>query len=317
MRLPSFLASPPPAAALELTATRVTAVAVTQLGGAVPGVASHATLPLAPGALVPSLTAANAVDRAAVVGAVRQALERIGGARRVALVLPDTAGKVSLVRFDKMPARAEDLAQLVRWQVRKAVPFPIDGAQVSWSEGLRHADGGQDLVVAMMRRDIVQEYEGLCAAAGADAGLVDLASFNVINLVLAGDARANGDVAAGDWMLVHLAHDYVTLAIVRQGSVIFHRNRPSEEVASLADLVHQTAMYSEDRLGGGTFARVVLSGELGTTATPDVRRSLEERLQARAETVELTRAATMADRIRLAPDLLACLAAPLGALLRD
>jgi type IV pilus assembly protein PilM len=317
MRLPAFLVSPPASVALELTAARVTAVAVSRAAPGTPGVAAHATLPLPQGAFVPSLTSANAVDRAAVTTAVRQALERVGGARRVALVVPDTAGKVSLVRFDKMPDRADDLAQLVRWQVRKAVPFPIDAAQVSWTEGARHADGSRELVVAMMRRDIVEEYEALCAAAGAHAGVVDLASFNVVNLVLAGDAHTNGREPAGDWMLVHLAHDYVTLAIVRERGVIFHRNRPNEEVVSLSDLVHQTAMYYEDRLGGGAFTRVVLSGELGTAAAQDVRRGLEERLQARTETVDVTRAAALADRITVSPELLACLAAPVGALLRD
>jgi type IV pilus assembly protein PilM len=317
MRLPAFLASPPPAVGLELSATRVTAVALSRSGDAVPGVSAHATVALPPGALVPSLTSANAADRGAVGAAIRQAVEQVGGARRLALVVPDTAGKVSLVRFEKMPSRAEDLEQLVRWQVRKAVPFPIETAQVSWSPALRHDDGGQDLVVAMMRRDIVEEYEALCAAAGAHAGLVDLASFSTVNLVLAGDARQNGRASGGDWMLVHLAPDYVTVAVVRRGALIFHRVRPNEEVVSLSDLVHQTAMYAEDRLGGGTFGRVVLSGDRGGAVADDVRRDFEERLQARAGIVDLAGAATLTDRIALSPELAAHLAAPVGALLRD
>ena len=57
--------------------------------------------------------------------------------KRIALVLPDTVGKLSLVRFEKVPAKVEDLDQLIRWQVRKAAPFKIEDAQVSWVPGDR------------------------------------------------------------------------------------------------------------------------------------------------------------------------------------
>ena len=59
--------------------------------------------------------------------------------RRVALVLPDTVAKVSLMRFEKVPAKAQDLDQLIRWQVRKAAPFQIEDAQVAWVPGRRAA----------------------------------------------------------------------------------------------------------------------------------------------------------------------------------
>ena len=86
----------------------------------------------------------------------------------------------SLVRFEKVPAKVQDLDQLIRWQVRKAGPFPIDEAQISYVPGLEAADG-QEFIVALARRSVIEEYEGLCAEAGATAGLVDLASFNVVN----------------------------------------------------------------------------------------------------------------------------------------
>ena len=42
--------------------------------------------------------------------------------------------------------------------------------------------------------------------------------------------------------------------------MIFFRNRAADADGSLADLVHQSAMYYEDRLEGAGFARVVLAG---------------------------------------------------------
>ena len=63
------------------------------------------TEPLPPGALVPSLTAANTHDRTAVVGALGRVLELIGRPRRIGLVVPDVVAKVSLVRFEQVPPK--------------------------------------------------------------------------------------------------------------------------------------------------------------------------------------------------------------------
>jgi Tfp pilus assembly PilM family ATPase len=300
-----------PAVAVELSGHRVSAASLEWRGGRAV-VAAHGIEPLPPGALVPSLTADNIHDRAAVGAALGRVFDRIGGRpRRVGLVVPDLVAKVSLVRFEKVPPRAQDLDQLVRWQVRKTAPFPIEEAQVSYVAGVRAADG-QDFIVSLARRHIVEEYERLCADAGAHAGIVDLATFNVINVVLAAPV-----VPTGDWLLVNVAADYASIAIVRGAHLIFFRNRSAETDGTLADLVHQTAMYYEDRLKGGGFARILLAGGGHEAAGVDqVRRSLEERLTTPVEMVDPRPAAALTDRITAAPALLDTLAPLVGLLLR-
>ena len=50
------------------------------------------------------------------------------------------------------------------------------------------------------------------------------------------------------------------MAILRGDSLVFFRNRIADGEAGLADMVHQTAMYYEDRLERAGFSRVVLAG---------------------------------------------------------
>jgi hypothetical protein len=230
---------------------------------------------------------------------------------RVALVVPDVAAKVSLVHFDKLPARRDDLDQLVRWQVRKSAPFPIEDACVTFSPGARSADGGGDLVVALARRDVVQEYESVCATAGVYAGLVDLATFSVINLFLAGERAP-----AGDWLAVHMRPAYTSIAIMRGADMIFFRNREGDE-EPLADLVHQTSMYYQDRLSGQGFTKVFVGGAGRTPgAVETARRELEERLGLSAEAIDAAAAVSVADRISVGSDLMDILAPLTGMLLR-
>src|SRR2546425_445215 len=81
---------------------------------------------------------------------------------------------------------------------------------------------------------------------------------------------------------------------------------------------HQSAMYYEDRLKGGGFARVILAGGGHQAGDLDqVRRSLEERLTASVETVDPRPAAALTDRISAAPALLDTLAPLVGLLLRE
>jgi Tfp pilus assembly PilM family ATPase len=315
-----------PSVAVELASHRVSAASLEFRGGQ-PVIAAHAVEPLPAGLLVPSLTAENIRNRAAVTAALGRVFDRIGGRpRRIGLVIPDLVAKVSLVRFEKVPARAQDLDQLVRWQVRKTAPFPIEDAQVSYVRGV-HAPAGQDFIVSLARRTVVEEYERLCADAGAHAGLVDLATFNVINAVLAAPAPPAADPSTGsgssraasrdDWLLVNVATDYASIAIMRGEHLIFFRNREAESDGTLADLVHQSAMYYEDRLKGGGFARVILAGGGHQAGDLDqVRRSLEERLTASVEMVDPRPAAALTDRISAAPALLDTLAPLVGLLLR-
>ena len=310
-RMRRFFLARPPVASIEIAADRVTGVTLRRARS---GTATAVvTEPLPAGALVPRANATNVVDHAGVTEAVLRVHERLPGAvARVALVVPDSAAKVSLMTFAHVPPRATDLDQLVRWQARKATPFRIEEAQVACTEGADAGGGGREFVVSLMRRDIVQEYEAVCSAAGGHAGIIDLASFSQVNAILAGDKDT-----AGDWLLVHVAQGYSTLAVIRDGCLILFRSRHSEGDGTLADLVHQTTMYYEDRLQGSGFQRAFLTASAANTTEEDaavLRQTLEARLGTAVEPVTLPRSDVDGGGDRQLPDLIA---APLGLLLRE
>src|SRR5688500_1662749 len=201
--LTSWLASPPPDAAVELAADAVSA-AVLGTRGSEAVVEAFAYEPLPAGALTPSLSGQNIPNRAAVSSAIQSVISRLGSRpRRVALVVPDVASRVSLVKFDQVPAARADLDQLIRWHLKKSAPFPIEEACVTYAPGAPGAEGGREFVVALARRDAVREYEGVCEDAGLYAGIVDLSSFSVVNCFLSG-----GRVATGDWLVVGMGSEY-------------------------------------------------------------------------------------------------------------
>jgi Tfp pilus assembly PilM family ATPase len=310
--LSSWWTSPPPAVGLEFTAAQVTAVAVAA-GAPLPVAARHATVPLPPGALVPALATTNVVDRAAVSEAVRQALEAVGRPRRIAVVLPDVVARLAVVRLDSVPGRVEERDQLLRWHVRKAAPFEVDAAQVSIAPGRRLDDGAQEFVVALALREVVREYEEVCAAASAQAGVVDVATSALIHLAGRQPGRQ-----AGDWMLVHLGADYSTLAIVRDRVPIFFRSRGPDAEGSLADTVHQAAMYYEDRLAGQALQTVVVVDPANDADTlVAIETTVRQRWQVGVEPLDLSQAVQFGDRIGVSAGASAVMAAAAGIVMRE
>jgi type IV pilus assembly protein PilM len=280
LRLPSWLAPPEPEVAIELAPGRLT---VARLGKNGQGIAASAVSEALPaGAIVPSLLAKNIEQPTAAISALKKALERggFGRPKRVALVIPDSAARVSLIQLETVPARPSDLDQLIRWHVKKATPFPIDDAVVSYSAGATDI-GGTTFVAAAASRAVVMEYESIADSVGAEAGVVDVASLSVMNAVIAA-----GQAPAGDWLLVCLAPDSTTLAIMRGASLVFHRHRVNVDDEPLSALLHQTAMYYEDRHGGTRFKRVVLSGGATDTIRELAKREIGERLGTPVQTLD-------------------------------
>lgn len=313
MSLPAFLQQAPPTVAVDLAPGRVAVVRADRRGSTTT-IAAHAIEALPPGAISGALTGPNMLDEGLVAAAVGRALDAAGArTHRVSLVVPDSIARVSLVRFESVPAKSADLEELIRWQVKKTTPFPLEEAVVAHTAGLS-TPAGHEFVVTVARRDVVEQYERVVAAAGAHAGIVDLATFSVINAVLTG----GGDVS-GDWLLVHATPTYVSLAVLRNGEVIFYRTRGDEAEGSLADLVHQTAMYYEDRLQGRQFARVLLAGGSTVDGAETLRRELSDRLRLDVVAVDPFQGAAPATSARIGASaaMADALAAGVGILRRE
>ena len=311
--LSALLTSPPADAVIEVSAEAVSTATLTARGSDVV-IQSFGSEPLPAGAVVPSLVASNVIDRTAVRETLRAAIARLSPRpRRVALLIPDVAGRVSMVRFDKVNPRQDYLDQLVRWQLKKAAPFPVDDAMLTYVPVSGAAENGREFLAVIARRDVIRSYETVCEELDMHPGLVDLTTFGVVGLCVTAD-RA---IVSGDRLLVQIRPEYTSLAILRGGSVIFFRTLTAEDTEALVDVVHQTTMYYQDRLAGAGFSRVLIGGFGQVPGVVEkARGNLEQRLGIPAQTVESLRPATFADRIAATPELLARLAPLVGVWMR-
>lgn len=182
-------------------------------------------VPLADGAIMPGLKPGNLADRVAVIAAIRRAMESIdvrpgrGTVRPnsrgadLTVVIPDAAVRVLLLDFDALPAKLTEALPIVRFRLKKLLPFEADDAMVSYQVMSSSRTVVRVLAVAMPR-DVLEEYETAVREAGFDPGAV-------LPSTLAALAGLTGSDPS---LVVNASHTGITTAITRDGVLLLHRS---------------------------------------------------------------------------------------------
>ena len=157
-----------PKLACEIAADRVLAG---RLGEDRRSLESCAARELAPGSVVPDLVENNLRQRDAVTSAVQSALSSVAGrSHDVIAVVPDAAVRVVLLEFDTLPSDDEEAAGVVRFRMKKSLPFDVDKARVSYHA--QKTGAGVRVVAAVALASVVEDYEASFRAAGFSPGVV-------------------------------------------------------------------------------------------------------------------------------------------------
>jgi type IV pilus assembly protein PilM len=169
--------------------------------------------PLRPGVLAAGLKTPNFSDRAAVAAALRQALNEISVKdSQVTIVIPDAAVRVLLLDFDTLPTKTSDALPIIRFRLRKLVPFEVDDAAVTY-QIMPGKAGLVRVIVAVSPAGVLSEYESAVREAGYEPGVV-------LPSTLAALAAVGPDEPA---LVVNRNGSSVTTAITRQNELLLHR----------------------------------------------------------------------------------------------
>jgi type IV pilus assembly protein PilM len=211
------------------------------------------TLP--PAALVPSAVEPNVINPGALKTAMANIVSRLRAKDQdVALILPDPVIRVFVQHFDEFPRSPQEAIPMLRWKLKKSIPFEADETVISYMRQPSRAEG-IDVVTALARLRIVREYEALAEDAGLNPGVVLSSSLAAISLL--GDAKAT--------LLARISGVALTTAIVRDGVLCGYRctELPAHggdiSPKMLLDEIYPVAAYYQDTWGEG-IASVRLAG---------------------------------------------------------
>jgi type IV pilus assembly protein PilM len=164
----SFKTATKPALACEIAADRVLAGRIAENGEALESCSSYE---LAPGSVVPDLIENNLRQADSVFQTIRDALGSLSARTRdVIAVLPDAAVRVALLDFETLPAGAEEAEGVVRFRLKKSLPFDVEKARVSYQA--QTSAHGVRVVAAVVLSSVLEDYEAAFRQAGYAPGVV-------------------------------------------------------------------------------------------------------------------------------------------------
>ncbi len=186
------------------------------------------------------------------MAALRDALAAVAGrSRDVCLIIPDATTRIMLLDFDTLPDKAEEADAVVRFRLKKSLPFEVEQSAVSFDR-----QGTADpvrLVAAVTPRTILEEYESLVRAAGYNPGAVlpsMIAALGVVD-------------GSRPTMVIKVERGTTTFAIVDKNQLLLHRALENGGATvsgeSLVDDVNTSLVYFEDRYSVGV-DRVLVTG---------------------------------------------------------
>jgi len=209
-RFASWLdAMPHPVLAIEIEPDRVAGARWSRSGS----LDDYSVELLPPGSIVPSAVEANIANPAALKAAFSGVCERLKAKDEdVTLILPDPVIRVFVQHFDEFPRSSEEAIPMLRWKLKKSVPFESDETLISYMRQTPR-ESGVDVVTALARLRIIREYEALAEGAGLRPGVVMSSSLAAVALL---DDRKPA-------LLARVSGSALTTVIVREGVLCGYR----------------------------------------------------------------------------------------------
>lgn len=227
-----------PPAAIELTPEGVLAATLSSGEGPV-----YAFAPLRPCTFIPSIGEPNIHAVEEVTAAIRSALGQVSQrTRSVTLVVPDKVVRVFMLDFDSLPARASEALPVLRFRLRKMVPFDVERAGVSY-QVLSQSKAEWKVLTAVVPGPVLAEYEAVIRAAGYEPGAILPSSLAALDVVDSMEAV----------LTANLSRYALTTSIANGADLLLHRTLdlpedPAERIGEIQQGIAVAAAYYEDKL---------------------------------------------------------------------
>jgi Tfp pilus assembly protein PilN len=185
-------------------------------------------------------------------GAVKAAIEKCGGAAgRSVLLVP--RGRVVLRDLELPEGSPDELVAMVRFQVEREMPLPLDQVRYSYIETGR-SEGKVRVQVAAVPRELLDPAVTAVEAAGMKVAGAYVSSFGLLSLYGNEVPAALVEVAAGE----------AEILVTSKGRMELSRTAPLEEGFSPQDIaqeIRRTLLTYGSRSPAQEIQKIVLAGE--------------------------------------------------------
>lgn len=161
---------------------------------------------------------------------------------QVALVLPDYSVRTSILDFEDFPVRREEQDPLVRFRLRKIVPYDLESARLSFQVFQKSGEkSGVTVVATVCPIHILAEYESLMRRNHCHAGFITTSALAALSLLPADEVS----------VIAKLSGSVITVALSQSGILRLLRTVELADMAwdELLSVLQPMFALAEDQLG--------------------------------------------------------------------
>ena len=125
----------------------------------------------------------NVLNQGAFVAAIRENyLQLLTGVKKVAVSIPDVAGRVILLDLETRFKDKNEGADIIRWKLKKSFPFNVNEMHLDYQILQEKETGEISALVSLVARQVITQYEDLLGEAGLEPNRIDFTTFNLYRL---------------------------------------------------------------------------------------------------------------------------------------
>jgi type IV pilus assembly protein PilM len=222
--------------------------------------------PLPENLVTPSLTAPLISSPEGFLECLRAAFTQADlKTNRISLAIPDQVARISLHIMDHFGGSNGEKNRLLKWKLKKTVPFNVEECRLSFIEN-RRPDGKVLVLTVSIFTPIVEQLEVFFDQLGVRVGWITPSSLAGLELFTRAEASLDEETV----LLVTMRPAGVTILLVEKGVVVLFRQNQVPGMANnlTSDLLspeqlyyelHPCLMYYLDKFGSATISRICLA----------------------------------------------------------
>ena len=268
----------------------------------------------APDTLKVSLREPNVLQQSAFVATVREASTKLNAnTAKTAVALPDASGRVMLLDLDTRFKNREEAVDIIRWKLKKNFPFDINDAHFDF-QVLQQLDSGEvSLLVSLICRQVLQQYEDLLVEAGLEPNQIDFTSFGLFDLF-----APKLPMDENYLFISHMA-GVLNIMVSNQGVLAFYRSKELGERGFSVNRTYREISSSllvyQDKNPGVSVGKVYCF--VANAHADEFRSMLADATGQEPVILDVGRVMSMQSSLSISPDSLFSMSAAFGAAVRN
>jgi type IV pilus assembly protein PilM len=125
----------------------------------------------------------NVIDSKTLGTAISESYLRLStDIKRVSMSIPDFSGRVMTLEIESLTKNKEEGSDQVKWKLKKSFPLDPNELHLDYQVLKEDGEGNSTLLVALVSKSVIAEYEELLLASGLEPAKIDFATFNSYRL---------------------------------------------------------------------------------------------------------------------------------------